>query len=81
MQQAIQLETKTRSRASARQTTFSIALIFAFTILLASAAVGTPTLGNYPDTLLLLSADTTVTPDAAPTHTRSIHIYPVHNDL
>ena len=32
-------------------------------------AVATPTLGNYPNTSLLLSTDTTVTPDAAPTNT------------
>jgi hypothetical protein len=34
----------------------------------------TPTLGNYPDTSVLLSIDTTVTPDATPTNTTSINV-------
>jgi hypothetical protein len=34
----------------------------------------TPVLGNYPDTSLLLSTNTTVTPDAAPTNTTSINV-------
>jgi len=34
----------------------------------------TPTLGNYPDTTVLLGANTTVTPDAAPTDTTSIDV-------
>ena len=62
------------ARASALQITFSIALIFVSAILLAIAAVTTPTLGNYPDTTLALSTDTTVTPDAAPTNTTSINV-------
>ena len=33
-----------------------------------------PTLGNYPDTSIPLSTDTTVTPDAAPTNTTSINV-------
>src|ERR1044071_9681148 len=33
-----------------------------------------PTLGNYPETSLPLSTDTTVTPDAAPTNTTSINV-------
>src|SRR5205814_2261268 len=33
-----------------------------------------PTLGNYPDTSMPLSGDTTVTPDAAPTNTTSITV-------
>ena len=36
--------------------------------------VATPILGNYPDTSLKLSTDTTVTPDAAPTNTTSINV-------
>jgi FG-GAP-like repeat/FG-GAP repeat len=52
--------------ASAFPTTYLIALMFASWILLTSAAVATPVLGNYPNTSLLLSADTTVTPDAPP---------------
>ncbi len=60
--------------ASTLQTTFSIALIFVSAILLASAALATPTLGNYPDTSLALSADTTVTPDVPPTNTTSINV-------
>src|SRR5205814_9219320 len=31
-------------------------------------------LGNYPDTSILLSNNTTVTPDAAPTNTTSINV-------
>ncbi len=82
------------NRASALQTTFPVALIFASAIWLASAAptnpkeafgqsrlrfhsqgiVANPTLGNYPDTSLPLSTDTTVTPDAAPTKTTSINV-------
>ena len=60
--------------ASALQTTLSIALIFVVAILLAGAAVATPILGNYPDTTLALSTDTTVTPDAPPTNTTSINV-------
>src|SRR2546429_6006660 len=48
----------------------SIAPIIAF----ASAIVKTPSLGNYPNTSLPLSTDTTVTPDTAPTNTTSINI-------
>src|SRR5205814_210994 len=33
-----------------------------------------PTLGNYPDTSLPLSINTTVTPDAAPTNTTRIDV-------
>src|SRR5438477_1631721 len=33
-----------------------------------------PTLGNYPDTSVPLSTDTTVTPDAAPTNTMNINV-------
>jgi hypothetical protein len=66
--------TKIRSLAWARQITFSAALVFALTILLASAAVATPILGNYPNTSLPLSTDTTVTPDAAPSNTTSINV-------
>ena len=39
-----------------------------------NAIAVTPTLGNYPDTSLPLSTDTTVTPDAAPTNTTSINV-------
>src|SRR5438477_1469117 len=35
---------------------------------------GTDTLGNYPNTSVPLSGDTTVTPDAAPTNTTSINV-------
>ena len=62
------------ARASALQIAFSVALIFVFAILLASAKVATPILGNYPDTSLALSTDTTVTPDAPPTNTTSINV-------
>jgi hypothetical protein len=74
MRQPIQFKTKIRSRASALQTTFWIALIFTFASLLASTAVATPILGNYPDTSLPLSTDTTVTPDATPANTTSINV-------
>ena len=60
--------------ASALRITFSITLIFVSAILLTLAAVATPTLGNYPDTSLPLSTDTTVTPDAPPTNTTSINV-------
>ena len=33
-----------------------------------------PILGNYPKTSVSLSADTTVTPDSAPTNTTSINV-------
>ncbi|HEY2711461.1 MAG TPA: hypothetical protein VGI60_03020 [Chthoniobacterales bacterium] len=55
--------TQIRSRARALRLIFSIALIFAFAGLFASAAIATPILGNYPETSLPLSTDTTVTPD------------------
>ena len=86
MHQAIQLKTKFRSRAPALQILFSIALIFASAILLALGApanpkqtfgqspLGGPRLGNYSDTSLALSTDTTVTPDAPPTNTTSINV-------
>jgi hypothetical protein len=38
------------------------------------ATPATPTLGNYPETSLLLSTDMTVAPDAAPTNTASINV-------
>ena len=38
------------------------------------SGIAAPTLGNYPDTSLPLSTDTTVTPDAAPTDTTSINV-------
>jgi hypothetical protein len=56
-------------RASGLQITCSIASICVFGMLLAVAAVAAPILGNYPDTTLALSTDTTVTPDASPTNT------------
>src|SRR5450432_3087520 len=34
----------------------------------------TPALGNYPDTSVSLSGDTTVTPDAAPTNATTINV-------
>ena len=73
MHHPIELRTQIRSRAWALEITFSIALIFAFASLLASA-VATPILGNYPDTSLPLSTDTTVTPDAPPADTSSINV-------
>ena len=40
----------------------------------ANFANNTPTLGNYPDTSVPLSGNTTVTPDAAPADTTSINV-------
>ena len=37
-------------------------------------SIAPPTLGNYPDTLVSLSTNTTVTPDAAPANTTSINV-------
>src|SRR5438874_2288906 len=39
-----------------------------------SAADSITALGNYPDTSVSLSGDTTVTPDATPTNTTSINV-------
>ncbi|MCA1602827.1 MAG: hypothetical protein LC776_14740 [Acidobacteria bacterium] len=36
--------------------------------------VPTPTLGNYPNTMVVVGANTTVTPDAAPTGATSINV-------
>jgi hypothetical protein len=41
----------------------------------ATTALADATLGNYPTTSLSLSADTTVTPDAAPTNTTAISVF------
>jgi hypothetical protein len=62
------------ANASALQITFSIALILVSAILLVSAVITTPILGNYPDTSIALSTDTTVTPDAPPTNTTRINV-------
>src|SRR2546421_10748144 len=50
-----------------------LAMFIALLIAPASGGVG-PTLGNYAPTSLALSTDTTVTPDAPPTNTTSIHV-------
>lgn len=73
MHTSIQSRITIRSRASAIQI-MSITLIFAFGCLIARAAVETPILGNYPNTSLSLSTDTTVIPDAAPSGTTSITV-------
>ena len=39
-----------------------------------TAQATTPTLGNYPNTSIPLSSDTTLTPDATPTNTTSINV-------
>jgi hypothetical protein len=74
------------ARASALRITFSVALISAFAILLAIPAptnrrnalgqnpLSCPTLGNYPNTTISLSTDTTVTPDAPPANTTTINV-------
>jgi hypothetical protein len=41
---------------------------------LAEGADSVTALGNYPDTSIPLSTDTTVTPDVAPTNTTSINV-------
>src|SRR5919201_4979573 len=73
-------------RALAFQITLSTALLPIPAILLAISApinsrsafdqspLGGPTLGNYPDTTMPLSAGTMVTPDAPPTNTTSINV-------
>src|ERR1044071_1345461 len=68
---------KTKSKISgyiARRAAVAVLLscaLVAFTWAIPTAA---PTLGNYPDTSVSLSGDTTVTPDAAPTNTTSIQV-------
>jgi FG-GAP-like repeat len=49
-------------------------LTFVLASLLASPAVAAPILGNYPDTSVPLSTDTTVSPSAAPTNTSRITV-------
>jgi hypothetical protein len=68
--------------ASTLQIALSSGLIALSAILLVVAAPtntknasdSTTALGNYPNTSVLLSTDTTVTPDAAPTNTTSINV-------
>ena len=74
MQLSLESRITIRSRASALKLIFSITLILAVGSLLATAAVATPILGNYPNTSLPLSTDTTATPDAAPTGANSITV-------
>ena len=74
MHYSLQSRITIRSRASALQIIFSITLILFYGSLLATAAVAAPILGNYPNTSLPLSTDTTATPDAAPTGTTSITV-------
>ena len=72
------------ARGFALRITLSVALTCITAILLSSnfkagangnqATVAQPTLGNYPDTAMPLSTDTTVTPDAAPINTTSINV-------
>jgi hypothetical protein len=45
-----------------------------FQLVEGAAADSITALGNYPDTSILLSTDTTITPDAAPTNTTSINL-------
>ena len=54
--------------------TWLVGFLFAVAILVPGAAVASPILGNYPDTSLSLSTDTTVTPDAAPVDTNGINV-------
>jgi PKD repeat protein len=83
----VRQNTKTRSAIELSATPLPISLVaslaFAlslFTAPLAMAATPTPApsptpaLGNYPNTSVPLSSDTTVTPDAAPTNTTSINV-------
>jgi len=75
MHHSIELRTPLRPCTGALRIIFSGALICTLTSLLGSGAVAAPILGNYPDTLLPLSTDTMVTPDAAPTDTTSITVF------
>jgi hypothetical protein len=51
----------------------TVAAVVFFSVVL-SIMTAQPTPGNYPDTSIPLSTDTTVTPDAAPTNTTSINV-------
>src|ERR1043166_198522 len=73
------------SRALALQITLPAVLLCIPVVLVAIAApiknrsgeqkpLGGPTLGNYPETTMPLSTDTTVTPDASPTNTTRITV-------
>ena|SRR5205823_11718507 len=44
------------------------------TVTIARSDTTPPTLGNYPDASIALSANTAVTPDAAPTNTTRISV-------
>ena len=61
------------SKVRSTKTVSSLAAIVVFSAVL-SIIVAQPTPGNYPDTSIPLSTDTTVTPDAAPTNTTSINV-------
>src|SRR6267143_386938 len=61
------------SKVRSTKTVSSLAAIVVFSAVL-SIIVAQPTPGNYPNTSIPLSTDTTVTPDAAPTNTTSINV-------
>src|SRR6266436_4692018 len=48
--------------------------LYGFQLKEGAAADSITALGNYPDTSVPLSGDTTVTPDATPTNTTSINV-------
>src|SRR4051794_417485 len=56
------------------KTAIRSALAISFFAALASFTIGQPTPGNYPNTSVLLSADSSVTPDAPPSNTSSINV-------
>jgi Calx-beta domain/FG-GAP-like repeat len=69
------VKTNTASRGTALpRTFFKFLLCSAAAALWAMPGTANATLGNYPNTTVQLSANTTVTPDAVPTNTVSINV-------
>ena len=69
------MKTNTSSKAAGLPRAFSTLLLFgAAAALWAIPGTANATLGNYPNTTVQLGANTTVTPDAAPTNTVSINV-------
>ena len=57
-----------------KTTTKFISAAFAVITLVIAAIIANGALGDYPDTSISLSTDTTVTPNAVPTNTTSINV-------
>jgi hypothetical protein len=64
---------KNKSQSSLRIGLFAIALVLGSGVSVA-ARPAAPTLGNYPNTMVVASGNTTVTPDAAPGGATSINV-------